>query len=221
MKTLCKKIVPVGCIILFLIGCTPDKVDLIEYSAPFVTHSPLTINVNGEVSMADGSRGVKDRLWTFPGNGVVDIKDSDNDSSSAERIVHATFLRPGTFNVQLKTNFIDPTVYLDTTLVITVLDNVAAKFTSNAPVVDGACIIEAGQSVTFTSKSTGKPDTFIWSFEGAEPSNESGEEVTVQYNYAGTWDVSLIAYRNKPYGRDTIQVKKYITVLPSNDIEEE
>ena len=213
MRAMYKKILYAGCMLLFLAACTPDTVEMNDYSAPFVTHSPLLVNVNGEVSIADGSRGVKSRVWTFPEGGVVDVKEADGDP----RIVFVTFLQPGTFNVHLQTTFNDPAIsQLDTTLVITVLDDVDANFISNAPLVGGTRVIEAGQSVTYENNSSGEPNTFMWTFEGATPSSESGEEVTIQYDYPGTWDVTLIAYRMKPYGRDTIQVRNYITVLPSS-----
>lgn len=112
--------------ILFLLGlvaifsCQPEEIKPADFSAVFVTWSPLTIKVNGDVSVADGSRGVKSRLWTFPGGEIADIKGSDNDVTSTERIVHATFLKPGKYGIRLQTEFNDPGVKLDSIITVTV-----------------------------------------------------------------------------------------------------
>lgn len=216
MNSLLKKIGIFAAGACFLFACTPEEIEINEYSAVFVTWSPLTINVNGEVSFADGSRGVKQRLWTFPGKDIADIKGSDNDETSTERIVHAVFLQPGTFGVRLQTEFNDPSVTLDSLITVTVLENVTARLVCDAPLADGKPVVKAGGTVTYRSVSTGNPDSFIWSLEGAAPTEANGETVEVRYDYPGTWDVRLIAYRNKPAGRDTLSIRNYITVLPAD-----
>lgn len=208
------KLVYLGVSLAFFISCTPDKVEMMEYSAPFIANSPLTINVDGEVSLTDGSRGVRDRLWTFPGGGVVTVN-GQSATTSSDQIVHATFLQSGTFDVRLQTNFNDPSVTLDTTITVTVWDYVDAQFTSDAPIVNGSPVVEVGQEVTYSNNSLGNPNTFLWTFQGATPSTEMGANVSVTYEYPGTYDVTLIAYRVNPFGRDTIQVREYIRVVPS------
>jgi FOG: PKD repeat len=208
------KLLYLGVSLGFLISCTPETVEPMEYSAPFIANSPLTINVDGEVSLTDGSRGVRDRLWTFPGGGVVTVN-GQSATTSTDQIVHATFLQSGSYSVRLQTNFNDPSVSLDTTIVVTVWDYVNAQFTSSAPIVNGSPVVEVGQEVTYSNNSSGNPNTFLWTLQGATPSTEMGADVTVKYEYPGTYDVTLIAYRTNPFSRDTIQLREYIRVIPS------
>ncbi|NQU88521.1 MAG: PKD domain-containing protein [Mariniphaga sp.] len=108
-------------LVVGLFSCLPDEFEMNEFSDVFITWSPLTIKVNGDVSLGDGSRGETSRLWTFPGNGVCEIIGS-NELTSTERIVHAIFFQPGTYDVRLQAEFNDPTVTLDSLITITVLD---------------------------------------------------------------------------------------------------
>lgn len=200
--------------LISLFSCKPESINIPanEFSDVFITWSPLTINVNGEVSIADGSRGVKKRLWTISGDGV-DILRSDNDETSTDRIIYATFSQPGVFNVRLQSEFDDPKVTLDSIITVNVLDNVSAKFTSDAQTQNGKFVVKAGGEVKYSSVSTGSPNSFEWSFTGGNIEKITGSTAIVQYNQLGTWDVSLIAYRNNPKGRDTIIVKDFITVI--------
>ncbi|MDT0689086.1 PKD domain-containing protein [Salegentibacter sp. F188] len=196
-----------------LFSCQPEDPPLNDFSHIFIDWSPRTINVNDSVSILDGSRGVQERLWTLPGGGVVDIIGSDNDATSTERILHAKFLQPGEYDIRLQDQFNDPSVTLDSLITITVLEQVSAGFTSDAEIEDGNVIVQAGEVINFTSDSTGSPEFFEWSFEGGDPSTSTGDTTSVQYNQPGSWDVTLIAYRNFPRGADTIVVRDYLTVL--------
>lgn len=104
-----------------LLSCKPDEIEMNEISDIFITWTPLTIKVNGEVSLGDGSRGVTNRLWTFPGGGVCEIKGS-NELTSTEPRVHAIFLKSGSFDVRLQADFIDPSLKLDSLITITVVE---------------------------------------------------------------------------------------------------
>ncbi|WP_373059398.1 PKD domain-containing protein [Zunongwangia sp. H14] len=197
-----------------LVSCQPEDPPLNEFSDVFIDWSPRTINVNDSVSILDGSRGVKERLWTLPGGGVVDVIGSDNDATSTERILHTKFLAPGVFDIRLQDQFNDPSVTLDSLITITVLEHVIARFTSDVEGENGEITIEAGDTVNFNSNSsTGSPEFFEWTFEGGEPATSTGSNPSVQYNLPGSWDVTLIAYRNFPRGADTIVVRDYLTVL--------
>jgi len=196
-----------------LFSCQPEDPPLNDFSTVFIDWSPRTINVNDSVSILDGSRGVKERLWTLPGGGVVDIIGSDNDATSTERILNAKFSQPGEFDIRLQDQFNDPIVTLDSLITITVLDQVSVEFTSDAETPDGNVVVQAGEVVNFTSNSTGSPEFFEWSFEGGDPLTATGVNTSVQYNQPGSWDVTLIAYRNFPRGADTIVVRDYIKVL--------
>lgn len=199
-------------LIILLFGCTPEEFKMNEFSYVFVTWSPLTINAGGEVDIADGSRGVKSRTWTFPAEaGVQFLNNSGNNNSSTEQIVYTVFPNPGIFNVRLQSAFIDPNVSLDTLIRVTVIDNVKALIACDTRE------IQIGETVNFRSISSGQPNLYNWSFSGGTPSTSNEAEPSVQYNYPGTWDVQLIAFRNSPLSRDTLLIKDYIKVLPAND----
>lgn len=208
--------------IIFLLGlvglfsCQPEEFELANVSDIFITWSPLTVNVNNEVSLADGSRGVKSRLWTFPGNGLVDILGSSDDEVSTERIVFAVFKQPGVFPVRLQADFNNPNVVLDSIITVTVLDNVSAKFVSDAQTQDGILVVEVGDVINYTSVSTGSPAFYAWTFDGGTPEKVTKSTAVVKYEYLGSWDVTLIAYRNSPRGSDTLTIKDYIKVIPSS-----
>lgn len=192
-----------------LYSCQPEDPPLNEFSHVFIDWSPRTINVNDSVSILDGSRGVRERTWTIPGGGVADIIGTDNDENYSERIIHVKFFEPGEYNIRLQAEFNDPNVSLDSLIPVTVLDYVSADFESD---IEGDMVIQAGESVSYTSTSTGSPEFYEWIFEGGDPETATGQSTSVQYNEPGSWDVTLIAYRNFPRGADTIVVRDYITV---------
>ena len=197
-------------LISFIFACTPEDPKMNEFSFPFITWSPRTINAGGEVDIGDGSRGVKSRLWTFPPEAEVQfLKNSGSNNSSTERIVYCIFPKPGVFDVRLQTTFNDPSVKLDSLIRITVLELVKARFTSNNQE------IRAGESVTFQNVSTGGANLQNWTFAGGTPATATTVNPTVKYNNPGKFDVTLIAFRNAPLSRDTLVVKDYITVLPA------
>lgn len=196
-------------LLMLLFACTPEDPKMNEFSYVFITWSPRTINAGGEVDIADGSRGVKSRLWTFPAEaGVQFLKNTGSNNSSTERIVYCIFPNSGIFDIRLQTTFNDPSVTLDSLIRITVIDNVKALFTSNTREV------HVGETVNFQSVSTGQANLYNWSFSGGTPSAATTPDPSVRYDYPGTWDVELIAFRNSPLSRDTLLMKNYITVLP-------
>jgi len=197
-------------------SCQPNDPPLNEFSDVFIDWSPRTINVHDSVSIVDGSRGVKKRLWTLPGGGVADIIGSDNDATSTERILKTKFLKSGQYDIRLQDEFNDPSVTLDSLITITVLDYVSAKFVSDAQTQNGILMIEAGKVINYTSVSTGSPEFYEWIFEGGVPQTATGSHPSVKYSQPGSYDVTLIAYRKQPKGSDTIVVKDFIKVIPSN-----
>ncbi|NBR14231.1 MAG: PKD domain-containing protein, partial [Crocinitomicaceae bacterium] len=79
-----------------------------------------------------------------------------------------------------------------------------ANFTANNQVV---C---AGQSVQFTSTSTGNPTSYSWSFTGGTPATSTSQNPTVTYPSPGTYAVSLTA--TNAQGNNTNNQTSYITV---------
>jgi PKD repeat protein len=68
-----------------------------------------------------------------------------------------------------------------------------------------------GQSVQFTSTSTGFPDTYSWSFPGGTPSSSTAQNPLITYNTAGTYEVSLTV--SNAFGSNTSTQTNYITVV--------
>jgi hypothetical protein len=64
--------------------------------------------------------------------------------------------------------------------------------------------------VNFTDLSTNNPDSWLWTFEGANPSFSTAQNPLVSYVDTGSFDVSLVA--SNQYGSDTIVKPNYIRV---------
>ncbi|MEP1779729.1 LamG-like jellyroll fold domain-containing protein [Reichenbachiella sp.] len=84
-----------------------------------------------------------------------------------------------------------------------------------------ATAIEFGSSVTFTDASTNTPTLWTWDMPGATPSYSNASSVTVVYESAGEYDVTLTV-RNE-FGGDEILMEKHIVVTapPVIDIDTE
>lgn len=81
-------------------------------------------------------------------------------------------------------------------------------------------VIYEGESVSFTSESTGNPDTYTWSFEGGVPATFVGENPpAIAYPTEGCYDVQLIV--TKGLEADTLLKSCYIEVefqVPCEDL---
>jgi PKD repeat protein len=67
-----------------------------------------------------------------------------------------------------------------------------------------------GQSVQYTSTSTGSPTTYAWTFAGGTPSTSSAQNPSVTYATSGTYNVSLTVTNS--LGSNTSNQTNYITV---------
>ncbi|MBX2875240.1 MAG: hypothetical protein KTR30_24190 [Saprospiraceae bacterium] len=197
-----------------------------------------TIQVEGELTFGDVSRGVVSRTWTFP-EGVVDIMDSDNDVTSAEEIVKAVFNKPGEYPIQLNLQFAGNAWVgnqqggntFDTTILVKVLDFVKIAIQANYINEDGSTgdplsvadlaknEVTASKSVRFTYTAEGEPADFLWEFEGGDPGviKTAESEIDIKYKRMGTYGLRFIASRNRPNGGDTLEFKDFISVVPSTD----
>ena len=212
-----------------LFACTPEELKIMDYSVPYVISSPNVINQGGEIDFVECSQGVVSRTWTFPADGGIVQVDKDwnvieNKPTSSEPTVFLFFNNAGTFGVRFQATFKDPNVTIDTVMTVIVVPYVKAAFESDAVMDNGQRIVYAGESVNYQTTSTGfatnsagdfTGDYYTWTFEGGTPSTSSAKNPTVQYDYPGSWDVTLIAYRTAPRGSDTIVIRNYITVLPA------
>jgi subtilisin family serine protease len=72
-------------------------------------------------------------------------------------------------------------------------------------------VVTPGTSLDFSDMSMGIPDTWSWTFEGGSPSSSTDQNPTgVNYNAAGTYDVTLTVENN--YGTSTLTLEDYVTV---------
>ncbi len=71
-----------------------------------------------------------------------------------------------------------------------------------------------GESVFFTDSSTNQPTSWIWTFEGGDPLNSFSQNVLVDYNDTGWFDVTLRV--SNQLGGDTLVKESYIHVLSSD-----
>ncbi|MFM7106628.1 MAG: MopE-related protein [Flavobacteriales bacterium] len=68
----------------------------------------------------------------------------------------------------------------------------------------------AGQTVQFSSTSSGNPTSYSWSFPGGTPSTSTNQNVAVTYAQSGTYSVTLTA--SNANSSDTENINNYITV---------
>ena len=74
--------------------------------------------------------------------------------------------------------------------------------------------LKTGQSVNFTDLSTGVPETWEWTFEGASVTSSTEENPnSITYDTDGTFDVTLTVTNS--VGNNSTTISNYITVEPS------
>ncbi|MEM6698915.1 MAG: hypothetical protein AAF599_10995, partial [Bacteroidota bacterium] len=231
--------------LVILLGCGKDELELKETSHRVIFTSEIdfenTIEINGRIDCGDVSSGVESRLWTFR-EGVVDILESENDVTSTESVVKTVFTEVGEFPVRLQQTFKEDAFSgtmqlgrdLDTTILVTVLDTIVANIeafyinedgTAGEPLVLNDLAnneIFAARSVRYVYTGTGDPESITWITPGAAPAfsttnTNTGLSIDVRYRFLGDYDVTVIPFRPRPNGRDTIAFQNFITVLPSTD----
>lgn len=223
-------------------GCgKKDELVLLEPSHRVIFTSEMDfqnkIQVTNSLSFGDVSAGVESRTWTFPAG--VDILDSDNDQTSTEANVTANFNQIGVFPVQLSQTFkkdayVEETLQgrnLDTTIMVTVLDSITAALEAVYILPDGTIgdplnltdnaenVLAAARDIRFTYTGTGGPEQLYWELVGGDPEIITSRDMTldVKYKFLGNYDLRMIAFRDRPFGRDTIEVKNFIKVVESTD----
>ena len=167
-------------------------------TADFSTDA-TTVTAGDEVSFTDQSTGSPTSwTWNFPGG---------TPSTSQEQNPTVTYLRPGTYDVTLiaaNSNNEDTETKVDYITVEVALPPVVANFTLSSDT------IEIGNSITFTSTSTGNPTALNWTFEEGTPSTSSEQEQEVTFGALGTHDITL-SVSNGSRSDDTTQT---VTVVP-------
>ena len=190
------------------------------------------LQINGEMTFIDLSRGIESRMWSFP-DGVTDTA-YNAISSSAEQSVKVRFVSTGEHQVQLSQTYAGD-VYIgetpsgsttyDTTITVTVVDSVRANFVAKRmednSVLDHAANamneIVAGREVEFTFEGTGEPTDFTWTITRGDGfvSTATGNPAVVKFSSLGDYDVKVSA--SSELGGDMFELEKYITVIPSTD----
>lgn len=203
------------------------------------------VQVNGLIGFGDVSAGVVDRTWTVP-ESIATIEDGDGNVSD-EANIKVAFSEAGTYDVTLHqvfggnafVNGVEIGTEYDTTLSVTVIDSVSVGFTANYINDDGtlgaalslsngaANEVTASKAVRFFYTSEGFPAEVTWTFEGGDPATieydgnqiEAGDadETDVRYKKIGTFDVTLVGGRERPYGGDTLVITDLIKVIPSTE----
>ena len=236
-----KKSLIIILITLVALACSKDYIVPGEVPSHSVVYTSETdfnnrVQINGRITFADASPGIKSRTWTFPS--VVDILNSDKDDASSESIVNAVFKQTGTYEIKLSqvfnreafvgTRMVGTT--LDTTITVTVLDSVRVLATGTKLSKEGLPSgnltissnaknqIEAGKFIELSPSLIGEPEVVTWILPGsATPTVTSNSPIKVKYSRVGTYDVKVIAFRNRPAGGDTLELKQLLSVIPSSD----
>ena len=206
----------IGILIAGLWSCREYEPPTAEYAFPYMTNNinySRVVNIQDSATLWDLSRGVINRQWSF--SKKIDYVTGDNVS---EKIV-IRFMESGDCRVNLKCDFFDPSVNLDMTFFVSVLDSVKADFTlsynDNINVGHNQQVsFDAGTTVTFKSISTGNPTNYEWLLPGSmeKEIQTTASSVTADYLTPGMYDARLIAYRTTPKGRDTLVLKNFIEV---------
>ncbi len=90
--------------------------------------------------------------------------------------------------------------------------------TNQSPAADFSAsqtVISTGSAINFSDLSSGNPTSWAWSFQGGTPATSTSQNPTnIQYNTAGTYNVTLIA--TNANGNDTETKTGYIIVTVPN-----
>ena len=144
----------------------------------------------GMVTFTNTSTGLGTSYWDF----------GDGDFSTQDNPIH-DYTAPGTYTVKLTvTNDCGSNTK---TLNIVIVFIPQANFSSNITV---GCI---PMTVQFQDESDFFPTSWLWSFPGGNPSTSTQQNPTVVYNFAGQFDVTLVATNSA--GSNSITITKYIT----------
>jgi hypothetical protein len=228
MKINFRKISILVLIVIAIIACQKDDVipEYNSFSDALANSGDNRIQRGDFASFADLSKGVTNRTWTIPESASI-INLDGRDPSQVE-LIQVQFDEPGQFEVNLKDEFINSAVVLDTTFNVTVLDYIQTNF--DVISIDSSFFEETltqitmyeGGTITFQDVSLGSPNRRKWTFQGGDPSSAGGvsiEEdgdvgtISVTYPSIGTYDVELISWRQYPEGAtDTLRLQNYINV---------
>ena len=182
-------------------------------------------------SFADLSKGVVNRTWTIPESATITNLNGKNASSLD--LIHVRFNEPGNHAVNLKADFQVDSIKLDTTFNVTVLDHIQTKLeimsidAGFSEIMPDQITMYEGGTINFKDASLGVPNRRKWTLPGGEPSSAGGigieedelvKNISVSYPTIGTYDLTLVTWRQYPTGeKDTLFFKDYINVVENID----
>ena len=175
--------------------------DAVQQQAPSAnfTANQTIVTAGTSVAFTDlSTNNPNNWAWTFPG-GVP------NQSTQTNPTV--TYNTPGTYDVSLVAANVAGNDTETKVAYITVNADVQAPFANFSA---NQTVVDEGTNITFTDLSTNNPSNWVWSFPGGMPATSTLSNPTIQYNTAGTYDVTLIA--SNAAGNDTETKVGYITV---------
>jgi len=246
MKTKLKFLISILVIAFGLQSCDDiyDNLDTSEANSRVIVTSQMNfdnaVRVGNSITFGDVSSGVESRLWTFP-EGIANISGSDNNITATEQNVKAFFKVAGQYDVTLNQVFKGEAYDLsspntigkivDTTIVVTVYDNIKSVIKANYLEADGTVGAEldmdndsenevtAGKSIQLTYTSEGLPTKFVWNVEGGNPLQivNPKEPANVKYSKLGTYDLQFIASNPRPFDADTISISNFVKIIPSTE----
>lgn len=182
-------------------------------------------------SFADLSKGVTNRSWTIPESATV--TNLNGKSVSSLDLIHVRFDEPGDFAVNLKSDFEVDSIVLDTTFNVVVLDYIQTKLEITSieagfsEITPEQITMYEGGTINFKDASLGSPNRRKWSLPGGEPFSAGGisieedelvKNISASYPKIGTYDLTLVTWRQYPTGtKDTLYLKDYINIVENID----
>ncbi|MBO7480968.1 MAG: PKD domain-containing protein [Bacteroidales bacterium] len=167
---------------------TPDPPSPSTINADF-TGTPTTVNIGGTVAFRDASTGNPTSWsWSFPGG---------NPSTSTSQNPSVVYSTAGTYNVSLTvSNGTDEDTETKNAY-ITVNENGDVPPPDpngelTAAFVASSYNITIGDCINFTDMSSGSPNSWTWTFQGAETVSSTQQNPTnICYNTPGSYNVTL------------------------------
>ncbi len=181
-----------------IISCAKEDIITTEVMADFSADTSLVI-INKDVTFSDLSTGNPNSwLWSFEGG---------EPATSKEQNPTIKYSAKGKYNVSLKVSneYSEDTILIED--YVSVINSLSANFTSDTT------SIYTGSSIQFYDYSEGDATSWIWTFEGGEPSTSTEQNPIVKYSDAGNYNVSLIV--SNEYSEDTIIIEDYVSVINS------
>lgn len=229
--------------------------------------SKMKANLDTEYAFSDLSLGVNSRAWRFGtlNEGVIvdSLSNGDKVQYTGEELdsrvtftddysdyvtfvegdqlsdqVVVKFTKPGVCVVNLRNTLVDPSLNLDISYPVNVLDSIQLSFIGKSAdlenpetdtirfdsKVDPSISLEAGSEVIFESTTLGLPTDYEWTLDGSDEGVVTNKlwldtdviQATAHYYVPGTYDVQIIGSRTEPWGQDTLVLENYITITPSN-----